>query len=74
MLKFYKTIFFIGLFLSPLFSLAVSQECVIVNIDGKTDEELKMLADQCEREVQEQKALLDKNKRVCYHRKRHRYY
>jgi len=63
MLKFYKTIFFIGLFLSPLFSLAVSQECVIVNIDGKTDEELKMLADQCEREVQEQKALLDKKQR-----------
>jgi len=51
------------LFLTPFLSLAVSEECVIVNIEGKTDEELKAISEQCEREVQEQKALLDLKQR-----------
>lgn len=47
----------------PLLGLAVSEECVIVNIEGKTDEELKALSDQCEKELLEQKTLLDLKQR-----------
>lgn len=66
MLKLFKINFvflLFGLFLVPFFGLAVSQECVIVNIEGKTDEELKAISDQCEKEVQEQKVLLDQKQR-----------
>jgi len=66
MLKFYKNFFlfvFFSFLFSPFFVLAVSTECVILNIEGKTDEELKVIADQCEKEVQEQKALLDLKQR-----------
>ena len=47
----------------PISGRAVSTECVIVNIEGKTDEELRLISEQCEREVQEQKALLDLKQR-----------
>ncbi len=66
MFKFYKTIFSLMLYtllFSPFSVLAVSTECVILNIEGKTDEELKIIAEQCEKEVQEQKALLDLKQR-----------
>ena len=66
MLKLSK-ISFISLFtiflIFPVFGEAISTECVIVNIEGKTDEELKLISEQCEREVLEQKALLDLKQR-----------
>lgn len=62
----YKISFVFWLFcflIFPFLGLAVSEECVIVNIEGKSDEELKALSDQCEKELQEQKALLDLTQR-----------
>ncbi|MEA2112344.1 MAG: hypothetical protein U9P50_00010 [Patescibacteria group bacterium] len=47
----------------PISGGAVSTECVIVNIEGKTDAELQLISEQCEREVQQQKALLDLKQR-----------
>jgi len=66
MLKYYEVSFvflLIGFLLMPWWGIAVSEECVIVNIEGKTDEELKALSDQCEKELQEQKTLLDLTQR-----------
>lgn len=65
MLKFYKINFvlLLGFLFFPFLGLAISTECVIVNIEGKTDAELKAISEQCEKEVQEQKALLDLKQR-----------
>lgn len=54
-------IIFLTLLASPLFSKAF--ECSITNIEGKTDAELEAIAEQCEREAAEQKALLEEKQR-----------
>ena len=41
------------------FTIAFASECVISNIEGKTDAELQAIATQCEQEAAEQKALLE---------------
>ena len=38
-------------------------ECSITNLEGKSDAELKLIAEQCEKEAAEQKALLDAKQR-----------
>jgi len=53
----------IGFLSFPVLGLAISTECIIVNIEGKTDAELKTISEQCEKEVQEQKTLLDLKQR-----------
>jgi len=66
MLKFYKINFVFlltVLFVFPVIGFAVSMECQIINIEGKTEAELKAISEQCEKEVQEQKALLDLKQR-----------
>ncbi|MCK4386526.1 MAG: hypothetical protein KAV41_00360 [Candidatus Pacebacteria bacterium] len=50
-------------FFLPFIITAVSSECIITNIEGKTDAELKIISEQCEKEVWEQKVLLDKKQR-----------
>ena len=65
-MKFYKINFvflLVSFLFSPVLGLAVSTECIIINIEGKTDAELKAISEQCEREVQEQKVLLDSKQR-----------
>lgn len=51
------------LFLLPMAVAGASTECIITNIEGKTDAELKVILEQCEKEAQEQKALLDTKQR-----------
>jgi len=53
----------VGFLSFPVLGLAISTECIIVNIEGKTDAELKTISEQCEKEVQEQKTLLDLKQR-----------
>jgi len=65
-MKFHKINFIfllIGFLSFPVLGLAISTECIIVNIEGKTDAELKTISEQCEKEVQEQKTLLDLKQR-----------
>ncbi|MFH1402492.1 MAG: hypothetical protein ABIG87_02595 [Patescibacteria group bacterium] len=50
-------------FILPRAVFAVSTECVITNIEGKTDTELKIISEQCEKEAQAQRALLDQKLR-----------
>ena len=47
----------------PMVTAGISSECVITNIEGKTDAELKTILERCEKEAQEQKALLDTKQR-----------
>ena len=51
------------LLLPPIVATAISSECIITNIEGKTDAELEAIAEQCEKEAQVQRALLDKKQR-----------
>ncbi|MCK5021805.1 MAG: hypothetical protein KAR54_00970 [Candidatus Pacebacteria bacterium] len=62
MQKYFIVSFFILLFLISS-DMILAFECKISDIEGKSDEELKAISDQCEIEAQEQKILLDLKQR-----------